>query len=39
MMIKAEKVVRSFPIPGGGKEGFMALKGVSFEIPEKSLTV
>ncbi len=39
MMIKAENVVRSFPIPGGGKEGFLALKGVSFEIPEKSLTV
>ncbi|MBQ7920530.1 MAG: ABC transporter ATP-binding protein [Lachnospiraceae bacterium] len=39
MMIKAENVVRSFPVPGGGKEGFMALKGVSFEIPEKSLTV
>ncbi len=38
-MIKAENVVRSFPIPGGGKEGFMALKGVSFEIPKKSLTV
>lgn len=39
MMIKAENVVRSFPVPGGGKEGFLALKGVSFEIPEKSLTV
>lgn len=38
-MIKAENVTRSFPIPGGGREGFMALKGVSFEIPEKSLTV
>lgn len=39
MMIKAENVTRCFPIPGGDKEGFMALKGVSFEIPEKSLTV
>lgn len=42
IMIKAENIVRSFPLPGTSKlenKEFMALKDISFEIPEKTLTV
>ena len=42
IMIKAEKIVRSFPLPGASgleNKEFMALKDISFEIPEKTLTV
>lgn len=42
IMIKAEKIVRSFPMPGTNKlenKEFMALKDISFEIPEKTLTI
>ncbi len=42
IMIKAENIVRSFPLPGAsGAESkeFMALKDISFEIPEKTLTI
>ena len=42
IMIKAEQIVRSFPLPGTSKlenKEFMALKNISFEIPEKTLTI
>lgn len=42
IMIKAENIVRSFPLPGasvGENKEFMALKDISFEIPEKTLTI
>lgn len=42
IMIKAEQIVRSFPLPGASmleNKEFMALKDISFEIPEKTLTV
>ena len=41
-IIVAENIVRSFPVPGGGpgsRDGFMALKGISLEIPARSLTI
>lgn len=41
-IIVAENIVRSFPAPGGGpgsRDAFMALKGISLEVPLRSLTI
>lgn len=38
-MIRAENIVRSFPLPGIGGGVFTALKGISLEIPDRSLTI
>lgn len=41
-MIVAENIVRSFPVPGsapGSREEFMALKGISLEVPARSLAI
>ncbi len=42
IMLKAENVIRSFPLPGASvleNKEFVALKGISFEIPENTLTI
>ncbi len=41
-IIVAENIVRSFPMPGGApgsRDVFMALKGISLEVPARSLTI
>ena len=38
-MIKAENIIRSFPLSGIGGGAFQALKGVSLEVPDRSLTI
>lgn len=41
-IIVAENIVRSFPVPGsapGSREEFMALKGISLEVPSRSLAI